>query len=154
MAKSAYDCIIVGAGISGLYCGLEIQKKHPSWSVLILEKYKDIGGRTYTYYPPKFKNHWEAGAGRISKDHKKLLKLIDRYNLTLFPIRSGSNYIQKAGDEPRVNDFEDLINPMYIQPLSNLSQKIKQTHTIYELMKKLNGNKQTLRTWNSKHWSS
>jgi monoamine oxidase len=139
MVIAPYDCIIVGAGISGLYCGLEIQKKHPKWSVLILEKYKEIGGRTYTYYPPKFKNHWEAGAGRISKDHKKLLKLIDRYNLTLFPISSGSNYIQKAGDEPRVNDFEDLINPMYIQPLLNLSQKTKQTHTIYELMKKIYG---------------
>ena len=44
-----YDCLIVGAGISGLFSAREILKKHPDWNVIIVEQYKALGGRTTTY---------------------------------------------------------------------------------------------------------
>ena len=33
-----YDLIVVGAGITGCSAALEIQKKHPNWRILMLER--------------------------------------------------------------------------------------------------------------------
>jgi hypothetical protein len=67
---NVYDCIIIGGGISGFYCALELQRKNPKWSIAILEKYKGIGGRTYTYKPRDFPGiQWERG-GCCSSLHR------------------------------------------------------------------------------------
>jgi protoporphyrinogen oxidase len=68
------DCLIVGAGITGLSIGLAILKKYPNATVIILEKYNYVGGRVTTYHktlPSLGKIHWENGAGRISNRHTK-----------------------------------------------------------------------------------
>ena len=70
------DIIIVGAGIAGLRCGIELLHKRSKASVVILEKYKYLGGRVVTYHK-KIEDmdgkcsdvQWENGAGRISKSH-------------------------------------------------------------------------------------
>ena len=41
-----HDVIIVGGGPAGIFCALSILEKHPSASVLILEKGRDIDDRT------------------------------------------------------------------------------------------------------------
>ena len=43
-----YDCIIVGAGISGLYTAYELCKKYPSAKICILEATHYIGGRLHS----------------------------------------------------------------------------------------------------------
>jgi flavin-dependent dehydrogenase len=45
-----YDICIIGAGIAGLYCAREIQKKMLDAKICILEKFKNIGGRIYTFH--------------------------------------------------------------------------------------------------------
>lgn len=135
-----YDCIIVGAGISGLYVARELAKKRPSWSIAICERYKGLGGRTYSYWPPDFDGvQWEMGAGRIRKDHAHLMKLIKEYGLTFVPIPSGSLY--KAGPKTQSveNPFEDVLIPLYIQPLSYLDKSVLANHTIEELLIKTIG---------------
>lgn len=80
------DIVIVGAGISGLYLGIELLKK--GHNVTIIEKTRRLGGRIDTR---KFMNYnFEAGAGRYSNNHKLLLELIERYNLTNIKISSGN----------------------------------------------------------------
>jgi monoamine oxidase len=68
---------IVGAGISGLYLGIELLKK--GHRVTIIERTRRLGGRIDTKSFMNF--HFEAGAGRFSNNHKLLLELIDRYPL-------------------------------------------------------------------------
>ena len=74
-----YDCLVVGAGISGLFSAREILKKHPNWKVGLAERYKGVGGRTHTYTHGN--NRWEAGAGRVHKNHKHTMDLIKFYGL-------------------------------------------------------------------------
>jgi protoporphyrinogen oxidase len=80
------DIVIVGAGISGLYLGIELLKN--GHNVTIIERTRRLGGRIDTR---KFMNYnFEAGAGRYSNNHKLLLELIERYNLTNIKIPSGN----------------------------------------------------------------
>ena len=75
-----YDYVILGGGISGLYCAYLLQKKFPEKQILILEKDKNVGGRIHTYYS-KYMTV-EAGAGRINNKHKRVIKLIRELGLS------------------------------------------------------------------------
>ena len=98
----SYDVIIVGAGIAGLRVGIETLTKSPTLRCCIIEKYKYTGGRVVTYHkelPKVGALQWENGAGRISISHKKVLKLLKKYDLTFI---GGLNeerqkYIDKFG---------------------------------------------------------
>ena len=63
---------IIGGGISGLYCALQLSKKH---KVILFDERSYIGGRIYT------KNHLEMGAARFNDTHKILLSLIKKCSL-------------------------------------------------------------------------
>lgn len=84
--------MILGGGISGLYIAHELLKRNPDRKLIILEKYK-LGGRIFTY---KDKNMLvEAGAGRFSKTHKRLMKLLYEFHLDqLIPISSKSEFAE------------------------------------------------------------
>jgi hypothetical protein len=145
MLHAYYDCIVVGAGISGLYTTRELLKQHPGWKIALAEKYKGLGGRTYSYSPGEpFKDvHWEMGAGRIHTSHKLLMKLVKEYNLTFIPISSTMSYLEGPGKEIVKNTFESELIPLYIEPLSSLSPSILATHTIQTLMNKIYGQQKT-----------
>lgn len=71
------DICIVGAGISGLYLGIELIKKGNS--VTIIEHTERLGGRIDTKHFMGY--NFESGAGRFSNNHKLLLELIECYPL-------------------------------------------------------------------------
>jgi len=77
-----YDTLIIGGGISGLYCALNLK------NVLLLEEKDYWGGRIKTHHEPQY----EIGAGRFRKSHTRLWKLIQRYKLTPIPIPSRMDY--------------------------------------------------------------
>jgi len=127
MAKPAYDCIIVGGGISGLHAALELQKKHSSWSIAILEKYEGLGGRAFTYHNHGM--HWEAGAGRICECQYKIIGLVHKYGLHLSKI-------------PKEKSIFNSVNiPFYIEPLQMLPQDLLEKHTLFELLQNIYGAK-------------
>lgn len=41
--QQEYSCIVVGAGLAGLYCAQQLKKSLPD--VLVVEAHQDIGGR-------------------------------------------------------------------------------------------------------------
>ena len=125
MASPAYDCIIVGGGISGLHAALELQKQHPSWSIVILEKYQGLGGRAFTYHTHE--THWEAGAGRICECQYKIIGLVHKYGL----------HLSKIPKEKSI--FNSMNIPFYIEPLQMLPQDILETHTLFEILKGIYG---------------
>jgi len=135
-----YDMIVVGAGISGLFCVRELLKKHPGWRVALAERYKGLGGRTYSYSPPGFPGvHWEMGAGRVHKDHKIVMGLLKEYGLTWVPISAENSFQRKPGLEVEPNPFESLIIPLYFQPLALLDSSVLATHTLEMVLEKVYG---------------
>lgn len=132
---ASYDCIVVGGGISGLYSAIELQKKYPEWSIAIIEKYKGLGGRTYSYSPPGFPGvRWEMGAGRIQESHILVKKLVKKYGLHLIPIHKDIGFQEVAGGPILPNPFEKSFISMYIAPLGVLPESVLKMHTLYELM--------------------
>lgn len=135
-----YDVIVVGAGIAGLYSAIEVLKKHPDWSVALAERYKGLGGRTYSYSPPGFEGvHWEMGAGRVRKNHWMVMDLLKKYGLHWMPIGSGMSYQIKPGARLEKDIFEKTIIPLFLEPLLGLGKKDLATYTIEELMTQVYG---------------
>ena len=135
--KAYYDYIVVGAGISGLYATRELLKRHPTCSIALAERYKGLGGRTYSY---THKNHtWEMGAGRIHMKHTHTMDLIKEYGLTWIPI-GDSIFYKETGGVSIPNPFES-ISHIYIEPLKELNNI--QNHTIESLMNTTYGPEKT-----------
>ncbi len=124
-----HDYIIVGAGIAGLHCARALVAK--GHSVLILEKYKYIGGRVNTFRKGPYQ--WENGAGRIHKSHTLVMREIQRYNLTWKPIGSESLYQERDGAPLEENTFFDLA-AAYLRPLAALPPATLAANTIRGLL--------------------
>lgn len=99
-----YDTIIIGGGISGLYCAMNLP------NVLLLEECNYWGGRIKTHYYPQY----EMGAGRFHKNHKRLWNLIKKFKLTPTPIPGRLDYVDiKDGIIPNVDIYlSDMIKKM------------------------------------------
>jgi len=104
-----YDICIIGAGIAGLYCARELQKKMPNAKICIVEKFKNIGGRIYTFHTTVNGQDisWEAGAGRIHKSHHNVFKLLKEYNIETIPITGGVEWRTPEG--PVAINFAKLL---------------------------------------------
>jgi hypothetical protein len=97
-----YDTIIIGGGITGLYCALSLK----SQKVLLLEESNYWGGRILTHYHPQY----EIGAGRFHRNHKRLWKLIERFHLTPVPIPGRLDYVdEKDGTVPNVDKYMNTL---------------------------------------------
>ena len=132
-----YDILVVGAGIAGLYTALQYLKKYPDTRVAIIEKYKTVGGRAYTFrtkLDARGPIHWEAGTGRIHKTHKLTMGLLHNYGLEVGPIGSNTMFKEsyKSPLEPNKFDSVRLLNFLkYTKPLPNLGSM-----TFYEALQK------------------
>ena len=81
--------IIVGGGIAGLYAALKLHDQGFT-DISIYEAKDRLGGNVYTYYDKDIQ--LEAGASRFNKYHKTILKLLKRFNLTIYPIPTEKIY--------------------------------------------------------------
>jgi len=122
-----YDFLIVGAGIAGLTCGLELLKRNKDRKICILEQYDYVGGRMLTHRQKGAQ--WEIAAGRYSERHPMLLALIKKYGLHSIPIGRGDH-----------SGFAELI-PTFMDPLKSLSPQMLATHTLGELLTQVHGPK-------------
>jgi hypothetical protein len=99
-----YDIIILGGGIAGLFTTYELSKKYPTVKILLLEKSDRLGGRVFTYHDKLMTV--DAGAGRFSKDHIHVVKLIKELGLSnkiaassgsaVFVPADGTNSVQNS----------------------------------------------------------
>jgi hypothetical protein len=139
-----YDMIVVGAGIAGLYVVRELLKKHPGWRIALAERYKGLGGRTYSYSPPGFPGiSWEMGAGRVRKDHTLVMGLLKEYGLHWIPIGTGTEFLERPGGPLVPNPFETGFIPVFLEPLSRLPSSVLTNSTIESLMRRLYGSEKT-----------
>jgi monoamine oxidase len=135
-----YDMIIVGSGIAGLYTAVEVLKRHPKIRLAIFEKYRGVGGRAYTFRTKVDGKHvqWEAGAGRISEMHERLLGLMKHYGLTWIPIGANILYKEDADAPFEPNMFESGI-PIMLDTIAGLPAEELATHTIRQLLTRIHG---------------
>ncbi len=132
MSQKVYDLVIAGAGITGLYVATRYLEKHPTHSVLVVERNSYLGGRIYTHHQQvkgKGQYQWEAGAGRIPLTHTRVIGLIKKYGLTFQKWNAPSNL-----DDP----FPDLV-PIYLKPLLSLPTCVLGQHTLATLLRKIHG---------------
>jgi len=140
MDTESYDVIIVGSGIAGLYAALNLQKK--GTRCIIIEKYKELGGRTSTF-KQKIDGvdlQWEAGAGRISEHHTHVRELMRKYKLTWVPIGGAPKFVGEYGQPLEEGQFDPGL-PLFFQTLERLPAEELATHTIRQLLTKVHGPK-------------
>jgi hypothetical protein len=84
MSEKIYDVIIVGSGMSGLYCGFILKKQNPNISLFILEKNsrEHLGGRANTEQFYGTRIAIGAGIGRLRKDIL-LARLMRGFNMPI-----------------------------------------------------------------------
>lgn len=73
--------IVVGAGLSGLTCALDLLDA--GWNVTVIEARDRVGGRVHTVRSEAFSGglHAEAGGESIDVDHAAMLKMLARFDL-------------------------------------------------------------------------
>ena len=139
------DVLIVGGGIAGIYSGIELLKKTPSLSILLIEKYNYLGGRVVSF-KKDISNVgevlWENGAGRIHDSNILVHKLLKKYNLKTAPINTNMQFIDLGKNIKESAQFEELCR-VYLGPLQDLPREILQNYTLYNLCKELYGIKET-----------
>lgn len=131
------DVCIVGAGIAGLRCGIEILHKRPKATVVILEKYKYKGGRVVTYRKTLqdvkgkcTQLQWENGAGRIHSTHTKVLDLVKKYKLHTFPLSPEQSFVEDG--KLKENTFDQLFQ-LFLPSLQRFQPEILANYTLRQL---------------------
>jgi monoamine oxidase len=130
--------IVVGAGIAGLHCAIELVRK--GHTVSLYEKYDYVGGRMYTFHKklPTGRVQWEAGAGRISEKHKLVLGLFKSYGIHADPISGLEQYKKDYSSATEPNRFEPSL-PVFFGPLRALPAELLATRTIREICSEIYG---------------
>ena len=109
-----HDYVIIGAGLSGLYCAYKLIQKGEK-NIIILEKNNYFGGRikTSTINDTLI----ELGAGVINGNHKKTLDLLNELNLSnnLKVINSAKQFIFNNKIYNNTEDLDNLLNKVIIE---------------------------------------
>ena len=109
--------VIIGGGIAGLYLAEQLAERD---QVTLLEKNDYFGGRVYTFRDKAKGLQYEAGAGRIHRDHARVNALVDRFGLKTYSF---------SGDSDYASVFDALQ-----QILTRLDPAALRRHTIAELL--------------------
>jgi monoamine oxidase len=132
-----YDFLIIGAGLAGLHCALQLSSQYPNASIAICESYFYIGGRVVSYSPKDFKGiTWENGAGRIHSSHSKILDYCKKYNLTLIPIGDVDSFLDSKSNQISTHTWNSFSSNI-LRSLSKLNSSILESHTLVQLLEKL-----------------
>ena len=119
--------VIVGAGIAGLSLAEGLLNRGNS--VIVLERYPNVGGRIVTHRDPQY----EIGAGRIHASHKRVHALIKRFKLHTYPISDKVVYrpLETTKDEAHGLDW---ILPAILRMLEGQDPKTLASHTLSSLL--------------------
>lgn len=120
-----YDYIIVGGGISGLYCAIHLS------NVLVLEETNQWGGKIKKHYHPRYE-----GATRFHKKHTLLWNLIKKFKLT--PYRLLDNISKSDSDPVSIEDYlmkkiRDRNIPSFYQRCVDVMGESDALHFVYAL---------------------
>ena len=127
------DIIIIGGGLSGLYCFYEMEKKYKNLKISLFEKNNYFGGRILTMKKNiNNKNYqYEMGASRFNKNHKLMIKLLRELKLDKKIIKiSGESDIHPTLDYNLKKKFINKNSFTYINKVINYASKEKKEDII------------------------
>lgn len=148
--KQAYDLVIIGGGISGLYTLYKLGKKYPRLKILLLESNERYGGRIYSHKESIDGQEYimDLGAGRLGHHHNLIIRLINDLHLKykMITIPNTKTYIEvtKKNNKTLVHDktttkdyiMEKLNNFLFSPFVSKLGKTVLQRFYISDLIKK------------------
>jgi protoporphyrinogen oxidase len=143
--ERVYDTLIVGAGMAGLYCAAELSRRRRH-RIAVLERYKFLGGRTFTYEADVSGVHyqWEEGAARISETHTLLLRLLREHGLHWDPIsRAPAEY--RTGSTPPIPDPFEAALPVLLEGIQRMPRDQLGKTTLAALLESIHGRAATKR---------
>jgi monoamine oxidase len=123
--------IIVGAGIAGLNTAYQILKKK-NYSVLIIEKEKELGGRMYTKKVEIDKKSFslEGGAGVLRDDDETTIELAHELNIPLKFWKSDTAVVYHDGKK------SEILNYDYVKATNELCKKSENDESFIEILEK------------------
>jgi hypothetical protein len=133
--------VIIGAGISGLYIGIELLRAGYR-NITIYEKYNYVGGRIVTINREKEGLQYEIGAARIHREHRMVRDLMRRYGLRWSSLSDApSLWVDVKKGIIEENRVEDEMGSM-LGPLLRLDAEMLATNTIADLLASIHGKRQ------------
>ena len=141
--NNIYDYIIIGGGISGLYCAKQLCEKYNNKKrILIIDERNYLGGRLITHYKPQY----EIGGARFHMHHKLLVEMINSYGIEYQKIPSTVDYINKTRQEVKyykdAHDTFSNIMQSIIKKAKKYSKKELQSMTTKSFIDKITGNQE------------
>lgn len=120
----AYDIIIVGAGLAGLYTAYNIKKRHPDKSFIILESNRRnyIGGRigNELFYGEEIVVG--AGVGRQDTD-ELLIKLLDELKIKYQEFKVNMHYSKEIKNVVDIKHYLNILRKAYKPQYSSYTFK-------------------------------
>lgn len=129
-----FDYIIIGGGISGLYCLHRLYKKNKDSSILIVEADDYWGGRLKTHNSP----HYEIGALRFNDNHILLKSLLKEMNCPVYPLSNDVLFLDYNKKTKEVTQYDNVVEmvsvimEMIIKKSKQYTKKEKQQYTLKE----------------------
>ncbi|KAL4432016.1 hypothetical protein ABPG74_017752 [Tetrahymena malaccensis] len=108
MSIQKLDYLILGGGLSGLYCAQRLIKEKGIKNLMILEAKNKIGGRIQTYKGLLNNNYADLGAQWILPQHTRILDLAKNYKLKVFPTFSQGQSIYQFNGK-NYNDQDEIL---------------------------------------------
>ncbi|GKT50799.1 amine oxidase [flavin-containing] [Colletotrichum spaethianum] len=103
-----YDCVIIGAGYSGLTAARTL--KDSGKNVLVLEARNRVGGRAKTI-PLDDGEYWDVGASFIGDQQHLMYGLAEEFNVPLFTAPTDGKIVLAYRGKAR--EYSGLIPPMW-----------------------------------------
>lgn len=106
MSKHIYDCIVIGAGMSGLTCARELGDL--GRDVLLLEARDRIGGRVHTHHDPAANLPIELGAEFIHGAPPSILERAQASGLSFYDCLDRHDWLGPKGLSSTDDFFEEM----------------------------------------------
>ena len=83
-----YDCIIIGAGLSGLSAARRILQRNPDRKIAVFEASSRVGGRTFSVAvktPDGQDDIVDLGGQWVSDDQHDIMKMLKEFGIEHYP---------------------------------------------------------------------
>jgi glycine/D-amino acid oxidase-like deaminating enzyme len=129
--------VIIGGGIAGLYLAEQLamreRDRDRDHKVLLLEKNNYFGGRVYTFIDKSKDLQYEAGAGRIHRDHARVNALVAWFGLKKYYFSGNAETISINNGKRSHTNYVPIFDALQ-KILTRLDPADLRHHTIAELL--------------------
>lgn len=116
-----YDYVIIGGGITGLYCARQLVEKYgSSKNIALYDDRSYFGGRLLTHYRPQY----EIGGARFHDGHKLLNELIASYNMKKYELPESIDFIYKRKEQIKFYKDAHITFRTIMNNVLKLSEKV------------------------------